>query len=155
MSVNRNSIAISYPTSRQRPSRRVARRAAVRPRESGDHPSSPIVEPSPTRRRASWAMRLRKLLEWMKSKGVEHAHVCLEPTSTYHELALEELSADHWVSVVNARAVRHFADAIELTDKTDRIDAMVLAEFCRARRPVATRPLTESERELRELSRRR
>jgi transposase len=51
---------------------------------------------------------------------------------------------------------------MELTDKTDRIDAMVLAEFCRARktfkgltRPVATRPLTESERELRELSRRR
>lgn len=98
---------------------------------------------------------LRKLLEWMKSKRVEHAHVCLEPTSTYHELALEELSTDHWVSVVNARAVRHFADAMELTDKTDRIDAMVLAEFCRARRPVATRPLTESERELRELSRRR
>jgi transposase len=98
---------------------------------------------------------VRKLQEWMKSKGVEQAHVCLEPTSTYHELAFELLSVDHCVSVVNARAVRHFADAMELVDKTDRIDAMVLAEFCRARRPVATRPLTEAERELRELSRRR
>ena len=121
----------------------------------------------PTRRRAQSSVRayrrtvsnteagLRTLHEWMTSKQVEHAHVCLEPTSTYHELALEALSSDHWVSVVNARAVRHFADAMELTDNTDRIDAMVLAEFCRARRPVATRPLTETERELRELSRRR
>jgi len=98
---------------------------------------------------------LRKLREWMKKHGVEQAHVCLEPTSTYHELAQEALADGHWVSVVNARAIRSFADAMELTDKTDRLDAMVLAEFCRARRPVATRPLTESERELRELTRRR
>ena len=98
---------------------------------------------------------LRTLHEWMKKHGVEQAHVCLEPTSTYHELAQEALSIDHFVSVVNARAIRSFADAMELTDKTDRLDAMVLAEFCRARRPVATRPLTESERELRELTRRR
>src|ERR1035438_8806423 len=41
---------------------------------------------------------VRKLQEWMKSKGVEQAHVCLEPTSTYHELAFELLSVDHCVS---------------------------------------------------------
>jgi transposase len=99
---------------------------------------------------------LRKLIEWINHKGLEHVHICLEPTSTYHELAVELLHEEgHWVSVVNARYIRNFAEAMAMVNKTDRIDAGVLAEFCRARRPAASKPLTEAERELRELSRRR
>jgi transposase len=99
---------------------------------------------------------LSKLLAWLTSKGIEEAHVCLEPTSTYHELAFETLSDHgHWVSIANARLIRSFAQAMNLTNKTDKIDACAIAEFCRNRRPAQSKPLTKAERELRELSRRR
>jgi len=93
---------------------------------------------------------------WLSSKGVSAAHVSIEPTSIYHELAVEALlSSGHWVSVVNAGHVRSFAAAMGIDTKTDTIDALVLAEFCRARRPAASKPLSEVERQLRDLTRRR
>jgi transposase len=102
------------------------------------------------------AVGLQKLLAWIERKGIEQAHVCLEPTSTYHELAFETLSDHgHWVSVTNARLIRSFAHAMNLINKTDGIDACVIAEFCRNRRPARSMPLTEAGRSLRELSRRR
>jgi transposase len=104
---------------------------------------------------ANTASGIQHLVEWMKGKQVELAHVCIEPTSFYHELVFETLSADHWVSAINTRAVHRFAEALELINKTDTLDAMVIAEFCRAQRPSASRPLTPSERELRDLTRHR
>ncbi len=56
--------------------------------------------------------------------------VVVEATGGYErQLIAELLSAKHCVSRVNPRPVRHFAIALGIMAKTDRIDARVIARF--------------------------
>lgn len=96
------------------------------------------------------------LVTWMQHYGVSCAHVCMEATSNYHERIAEYLRENgHWVSVITPTLSHAFARAMGEDQKTDKVDARTLAEFCRARRPEAWVPLTHAERHLRDLSRRR
>jgi|SRR5579872_507697 len=124
---------------------------------SHKHGQRSMSQPKSYRRTVANTMKgVTMIAKWLVSKGVVTAHVTIEPTSVYHELAVETLlSCGHWVSVVNARQVRQYAAAMGIDTKTDTIDALVLAEFCRARRPAASKPLSEAERQLRDLTRRR
>lgn len=80
---------------------------------------------------------------------------CLEATSTYGLALAETLrTAGCVVSVVNPYPVKHFAHAELQRSKTDRIDAGVLARFCRSQRPAAWTPPTPTQRQLQGLIRR-
>ena len=59
-----------------------------------------------------------------------NVRVCLESTGVYGlDLALALARAGFQVMVANPRAVRHFATALMLRSKNDRLDALVLLEF--------------------------
>jgi len=70
------------------------------------------------------------------------SRVCLEATGLYHlDLALDDAGLD--LMVINPKAAKRFAQAIQTRTKTDAVDAAVLAEFaqrmpfqpCNARMP--------------------
>lgn len=78
--------------------------------------------------------------------------VAMEATGGYERLPFLQLWA--WglpAAVCNARAVRRFAEAMGLLEKTDRIDAGVIAWFAEARRVVARRPQSSEHDHLRAL----
>jgi transposase len=83
--------------------------------------------------------------------------VVMEATGGYEALAAASLAqAGFRVAVVNPRQVRHFAKAMGLLAKTDRLDARVLAHFG-ASVTVPVRPLPDAQQRLLEelLTRRR
>jgi transposase len=66
-------------------------------------------------------------------RRLDAALVCIEATGRYHRrLAADLLDAGIPVAVVNPQRVREFARATGRLEKTDPIDARVLAEFARA-----------------------
>jgi len=76
----------------------------------------------------------------------------VEATGGYERRVMKALQqSDMPVCRVNALHVRHFARASGLLAKTDRIDAMVLADFGRRMETLITPQLTDAEEELREL----
>ncbi len=82
--------------------------------------------------------------------------VCIEATGRYHRrLAADLLDAGIPVAVVNPQRVREFARATGRLEKTDPIDARVLAEFARAVGPRSETKLPEKQTELRDLVSRR
>jgi len=70
-------------------------------------------------------------------------------------VAAELVEAGCTVAVVNPRQVRDFARSLNRLAKTDRIDAVVLAEFAERIRPRPTVLASETERELHDLVTRR
>jgi transposase len=92
---------------------------------------------------------------WLGKRGVTHLHVCMEATGRYWEaLATYLHRAGHTVSVVNPRRVKSFWESELQRQKTDRVDAGVIARFCRAASPRAWTPPPAELRELQELVRR-
>jgi len=82
--------------------------------------------------------------------------VCIEATGRYHRrLAADLLDAGIPVAVVNPQRVREYARATGRLEKTDPIDARVLAEFARAVGPRREEKLPEKQVELRDLVSRR
>ena len=96
--------------------------------------------------------RLVKLLEGIP----EPLLVVCEATGGYEQAIVAALhQACIPVAVVEPARVRHFAKACALHAKTDRIDAVLLAEFGRQTSPRAQTPLDKGTAALRELSRHR
>lgn len=95
------------------------------------------------------------LRQWLEGLGVACVHACMEATGVYGEALAEFLhDAGHAVSVVNPAQVRDFARSLLTRNKTDRVDAAVLARFCAAISPACWTPAPEQERRLRALLRR-
>jgi transposase len=96
-----------------------------------------------------------QLLDWLSTQGVRRVHACLEATGTYGEaLSLFLHQAGHTVSVVNPAAIKAFAGSRLSRTKTDRVDAELIARFCRAQAPPARTPPPAEVRELQALVRR-
>ncbi len=56
--------------------------------------------------------------------------IAIEPTSTYHLNSVDvALAQDHQVYVINPRQLRHYRDAVNVRNKTDVIDAWLLARY--------------------------
>lgn len=92
------------------------------------------------------------LQEWLTRLGAHKVHVCLEATSTYWELAAEALAdVGHVVSVVNPALVKAHAKSRGLRTKTDAVDARVLADFCKEKRPAPWQAPSANARALRAL----
>ena len=95
------------------------------------------------------------LIEWLVQKGIDKVHACVESTSRYHQALAEYLHENgHWVSIVNPRRVKAMRDMEGKQHKTDRLDAALIARFCRKERPARWTPQPIEIRQLQELQRR-
>ncbi len=89
-------------------------------------------------------------MSWLKGHKIDHAHICIEATGTYMEPVAECLyDAGYIVSVINPALGKAFAQSEGLRNKTDTVDARMLAEFCRQKRPAAWEAPHPLERALR------
>ena len=96
----------------------------------------------PARSFANNAEGISQLACFCQQHGVQL--VALEATGGYEKQAFALLWAQGVaVALLNPRAVRDFAKAMGLLEKTDRIDAQVLAHFAEAVRP-EVRPLPDA-----------
>jgi transposase len=111
-----------------------------------------------TPRRAQFANTTKgfeKLGKWLGRWKAGRVHACMEATGSYSEAVAEWLvEHGHVASVVNPLRVKAYGQSELVRTKTDRVDAGVIARFCRAQRPEAWRPPSREQRELRALVRR-
>lgn len=72
-----------------------------------------------------------QLADWLKARGVERVHVCLEATGTYGDAVAQFLhTAGHAVSFINPARLKAYAQSTMTRTKTDKTDAILLARFC-------------------------
>lgn len=85
----------------------------------------------------------------------EQLHACMEATGNYGlDLAAFLVAEDITVSIVNPRQIKAFGDSELSRNKTDPLDAALIARFCRAHAPPAWTPPLAHMRILREMVRR-
>ena len=95
-----------------------------------------------------------QLLAWAAEAG--SLHLCLEATSTYgFPSARHAHAAGHTVSVLPPLAVARYAQATLSRNKTDRLDAALIADFGRTQAPRAWLPPSAAQEKLQAQSRRR
>jgi hypothetical protein len=85
----------------------------------------------------------KKLMRWLAECGADAAtlRACMEATGLYGEKLLRWLfDQGAAVSKVNPAQIKYFAMSRLARNKTDRVDARIIAEFCRTREPQAWRP---------------
>lgn len=92
---------------------------------------------------------------WLKQHGGQRAPICLEATGYYY-LALADFfhHTQHPVHVINPSRVKAYADSQLRRNKTDKLDATLIADFCRSQQPPLWTPPSGDERELLALVRR-
>jgi transposase len=96
----------------------------------------------------------KRLQRFLTNRQVEVAQVCLEATGRYWEQVAEFLVAEgHTVSVVNPARIKKYAESQLQRNKTDRLDAEIIADFCRTQQPPPWSPPSAAQRELQTLVR--
>lgn len=94
------------------------------------------------------------LTNWFKKNRAEGCPVCLEATGRYSEGIAEFLyEAGYRVSVVNPARIRGYATSQLRRNKTDKLDAKLIADFCRTQQPDAWTPPPQEVRQLQALVR--
>lgn len=93
-----------------------------------------------------------ELLAWLEQHAPGSIHACMEATGVYWEAVATALAdAGHTVAVINPALAKAHAQSLGLRSKTDAVDARVLADFCREKRPAPWQPPAPAERRLRAL----
>ncbi len=101
------------------------------------------------------AAGFKQLQTWLRNRKAEKVHACLEATGGWSEdVALALCEAGHVVSLVNPARIKAFAQSEMLRTKTDRIDAALIARFCRMHEPEPWTPPAPEIRVLQGLVRR-
>lgn len=96
-----------------------------------------------------------KLQAWLIKQQVSQLHACMEVTGVYGEnLAMYLHDAGYTVSMVNPARIKAFGISQLTRNKTDKVDAQVIALFCQTLVPDAWSPLPVEVRELQALVRR-
>ena len=97
---------------------------------------------------------INQLHHWLKKQGAKQAQVCLEATGIYGDLVAETLhSRKYQVSVVNPARIKAYADSQMRRNKTDALDAALIADYCRTQQPDLWTPPPPELKELRTLIR--
>lgn len=97
----------------------------------------------------------KALVKGLHRMGVKEGHVCIEATGTYHEGVAEYLhAAGYRVSVVNPAWVKAYGKGKGRRNKTDRLDAALIADYGRTQQPPAWQPPSPERRQLRSMSHR-
>ena len=96
-----------------------------------------------------------ELKQWLKNKGVDTAHVCMEATGGYEAKLAQYLYDNVFkVSVVNPARIKGFSMSKLLRVKTDKADSELIARFCQAMQPVLWQPIPGYIQELQQLVKR-
>ena len=96
-----------------------------------------------------------KLDEWLAKRVDGKLQTCMEATGRYGEkLAAHLHQVGHRVAVVNPARIKHYAQSQLRRNKTDKIDAAIIADFCRTQKTHEWQPPSESEVILKQLARR-
>lgn len=92
--------------------------------------------------------------KWLKKRRIQRAHVCMEATGRYGDaLARFLYDREYEVSVVNPKRIKAYADSKLRRNKTDGIDAMIIADFCRTQQPDLWQPPAAEFEELQMMTR--
>ena len=95
------------------------------------------------------------LAVWLASLEIKQVHACLEATGVYGEaVALFLHEHGHQVSVVNPLRIKGYAQSNMQRNKTDRLDARLIADFCLTQKPDAWHPPSVAVKHLQSLVRR-
>ena len=93
---------------------------------------------------------ISRLLAFCRQHGVEL--VVMEATGGYEKLAFSQLWAEGLAcAIVNPRSVRRLAEGLGLLEKTDRIDAAVIARYGEIKQLVGQPPASAAQQKLRAL----
>jgi transposase len=99
-----------------------------------------------------------QLRTWLAARSLPEPaplHACLEATGNYGlDLAAFLFAEGVTVSIVNPKQIKAFGDSELTRNKTDPLDAALIARFCRAHTPPAWTPPLAHMRALRETVRR-
>lgn len=96
----------------------------------------------------------KKLAKWLRKRKAGQVHACLEATGLYGDEVTYYLhEAGHTVSVVNPARIKAYAESQLQRNKTDQLDAALIADFCRTQQPAAWEPPDPAWRELRAMAR--
>lgn len=97
----------------------------------------------------------QKLLIWLEKQGATTAHVCLESTGRYGEGLSNYLYQKGCnISVVNPARIKAFGQSELIRNKTDKLDAKIIAKFCSLLVPSFWHPIPLHVAKMRELLRR-
>lgn len=81
------------------------------------------------------------LSKFLAKEKVTQLHACLESTGVYGQaLAIFLYQAGYTVSVVNPARIQAFAKSIMSRNKTDKLDAALIAHFCLSLKPESWTP---------------
>lgn len=92
----------------------------------------------------------KAIKSWLRSFCAP-LRIALESTSTYHmEVVDAALALGHQVYLINPRQLRHYRDAVNVRNKTDPLDAWLLARYLE-HEAAALRPFQPQSRRARQL----
>lgn len=96
-----------------------------------------------------------QMLAWLAAQGLGQALVALEATGAYSlAVATAAQASGHRVAVLNPRRVLDFARSLGRRNKTDRVDAQIIARMAATQPLEAWQPLPPAQALLRDLLRR-
>jgi transposase len=95
------------------------------------------------------------LKQWLEPHDFSALHVCMEATNVYGLMLATYLhNLGCKVSIVNPARIKAYASSRLSRNKTDRMDALLIADFCERERPRLWQPPQKAVLELRSLLRR-
>jgi transposase len=90
------------------------------------------------------------LSAWLNKQGICNLAACLESTGIYGEPLAEYLHGEgHQVYIVNPVRIHNYAKSKQLRAKNDKLDAKLIAEYCRLHNNL--RPFTPAPAEIKHL----
>jgi len=93
---------------------------------------------------------------WLAQHGAPRTRAGMEATGHYSTALLEHLHArGHHASLINPRWIKDYARSLGRRNKTDEVDARVIADFVRTRALPAWQPASPEQQTLRALLQRR
>jgi len=96
-----------------------------------------------------------ELKQWLKNKGIDTAHACMEATGGYETKLAQYLYDNNFkVSVINPARIKGFSVSKLSRVKTDKADSELIAQFCQAMQPDLWQPTPKHIQELQQWVRR-
>jgi transposase len=97
----------------------------------------------------------KQLRKWLRSNKINQVHACLEATGRYGDKLCHFLHKEgHLVSVVNPLRIKRHRESDLIRNKTDPVDARLIADFCMNKKTSLWAPPSEEVQYLQSLTRR-